>query len=283
MNATTTNTQTVKRCSDCNCTRPIEFFCGKRDFYKTCITCRNRRSDVGKAIPNEMLITLDEAIELIPSRYDDDEGTVIDRDSASINYSVDVYIRIDENMAAMDDEQLLTDIRTRVEGRDGYHYYQYFTKDTRLKYGNSFICACSQDYDTQRQVVDDRRKRICTRMDVSLCGGFIKGLIERRFEYVHLTIEHSIGHRAAPDSVNNDVDEDIRVYIQQNCTRMSAQDLYRDILGRFPNVLGSLKQSQVYYWWNQSFEHQYRLHNNQFTSADMLLDQVAGQGIMKVS
>ncbi|KAI9274602.1 hypothetical protein BDA99DRAFT_556013 [Phascolomyces articulosus] len=73
-------------------------------------------------------------------------------------------------MAAMDDEQLLTDIRIRVEGRDGYHYNQYFTKDTRLKYGNSFICACSQDYDTQRQVVDDRRKRICTRMGASFAS-----------------------------------------------------------------------------------------------------------------
>ncbi|KAI9244497.1 hypothetical protein BDA99DRAFT_529123, partial [Phascolomyces articulosus] len=205
MNATTTNTQTIKSCSDCNCTYPIELFYSKRDFYKTCIICHNRCSDVGKAILNKMLITLNKAIELIPSYYNDDEDTVIDRDSASINYSVDVYIRIDENMA--------------VEGRDGYHYYQYFTKDTWLKYRNSFI------------FVDDCQ------------DSFIKGLIKRHFEYIHLTIKHSIGHRAVPDSVNKNVDKDIRVYIQQNCTRI--------------------------------------LHNNQFTSANMLLDQVAGQGIMK--
>ncbi|KAI9274700.1 hypothetical protein BDA99DRAFT_498272, partial [Phascolomyces articulosus] len=208
----TTNTQTAKLCSDCNCTGPIELLCGKRDFYKTCITCRNRCSDVDKAIPNELLITLNEAIELIPLRYDDDEDTVIGRDSALINYSVD-----------------------------------YFTKYTRSKYGNSFICASSQDYDSQRQVLDDHRKRIGTCMDVSLCGGFINGLIERCFEYVHLSIEHFIGHHAASDSVNNNGDEDIRVYIQQNCTRMTAQDSYRDLLGMLPNVLGSLMQSQVYY------------------------------------
>ncbi|KAI7849552.1 hypothetical protein BDC45DRAFT_609476 [Circinella umbellata] len=64
--------------SDCECIRSIELFCGKRDFYKTCITCRNINSDVGKAISAVLLITLNEAIKLIPSRYDDDEEFHVD-------------------------------------------------------------------------------------------------------------------------------------------------------------------------------------------------------------
>ncbi|KAI7858088.1 hypothetical protein BDC45DRAFT_532368 [Circinella umbellata] len=125
MNPTTiTNNSTSRFCSDCKCIRSIELFCGKRDFYKTCITCRNKNSDVGKAIPAELLITTSEAIELIPSRYDDDEdmemdgNRVVTRDDRSISYSVDAYISFDDSMRAMDDQELLTHIRTRVQERE---------------------------------------------------------------------------------------------------------------------------------------------------------------------
>ena len=290
MNPTTiTNNSTSRFCSDCKCIRSIELFCGKRDFYKTCITCRNKNSDVGKAIPAELLITMSEAIELIPSRYDDDEGLemegnrAVTRDDRSISYSVDAYISFDDSMRAMDDRELLTHIRTRVQERDGYHYYQNFTNNTRLKYGNSFVCHCSQDADMQQQVLDNYRKRIRTRIETYNCGGFIRGLIERRFEYIHINIEHSTGHRAAPVIIDNTVDENIRIYIQQNCARIDAQDLYHDILERFPGVLGRIQQSQVYYWWNRSFEDQYRLHRDQFISAGMLLDRAVDHGVIMVS
>ncbi|KAI7855259.1 hypothetical protein BDC45DRAFT_506972 [Circinella umbellata] len=249
MNPTTiTNNSTSRFCSDCKCIRLIEF-------------------DVGKAIPAGLLITMSKAIELISSRYYDDEGMEMDsnrvgtRDDRSISYSVDAYISFDESMRPMDDQKL----------------------DTRLKYCHSFVFHCSQDADTQQQVSDDRRKRIRTRMETYNCGGFIRGLIERRFEYVHINIEHSTGHRAAPVITENTVDENIRTYIQQNCARMDAKDLYHDILGRFPGVLGRIQQSQVYYWWNRSFEDQYRLHRDQFISAGMLLHRAVDQGVIMVS
>ncbi|KAG2208187.1 hypothetical protein INT45_007640, partial [Circinella minor] len=178
-------------------------------------------------------------------------------------YSVDAYISFDDSMRAMDDQELLTHIHTHVQERDGYHYYQNFTSDTRLKY-----------------VSDDRCKRIRTWMETYNSGDFIRGLIERHFEYVHMNIEHSTGHHAAPVITDNRVDENIKNYMQQNCARMDAQDLYHDILGRFPSMLGRIQQSQVYYWWNRSFEDQYRLYRDQFISAGMLLGRAVDQGII---
>ncbi|KAI7847832.1 hypothetical protein BDC45DRAFT_541568 [Circinella umbellata] len=194
-----------------------------------------------KAIPAELLITLNEAIKLIPSCCDDDEGTEIDsnrlvtRDDRSISYSVDAYISFDDNMRVMDDQELLTHVRTR----DKYHYYQQSANDTRLKYSNSFVCHCSQDTDTHQKVSDDRRKRIRTRMKTYNCGGFIRGLIERRFKYVHVNIEHSTGNRAASLITDNRVDENMRNYIQQNCTRMDALRLLSRYTRTFSWCVGS--------------------------------------------
>ncbi|KAG2208191.1 hypothetical protein INT45_000721 [Circinella minor] len=62
-------------CTGCHCFKPTELFAGRQRQYKTCKTCRNHRSDVGKPIADDLLVTLEEALEMIPSRYDDDEIT----------------------------------------------------------------------------------------------------------------------------------------------------------------------------------------------------------------
>ena len=174
-----------------------------------------------------MVVTLDEALELMPSRYDDDE----------ITDSITAYIRLDQH--------LVIRIHASIEARDVYHYYQYFTPGTQLKFGNTFVCCCSQSSESQRQVPDDRRRRIYTRMEVFSCNGSINGMIDKPNGYVRITIEHSTRHRAAPHAINNNVDEDIRECIRQKCVTMNAKDLYLDILNTYPNTMGTLSQSQV--------------------------------------
>ncbi|KAG2214782.1 hypothetical protein INT45_011563 [Circinella minor] len=283
-NNTATNiTPATTYCTGCHCFKPTELFAGRQRQYKTCKTCRNRRSDVGKPIADDLLITLEEALEMIPSRYDDDEITETNREDASIDYSITAYIRLDQEMLDMDDQHLVTHIRTSIEARDGYHYYHYFMAATHLKFGSTFICCCSQSSESQRQVPDNRRRRIHTRMETFSCNGYINGMIDRPNSYVRITIEHSTGHRAAPSATNNNVDRELITYISEKCITMSAQDLYLDILTVYPNTMGTLTQAQVYYWWNKSFESQYKLHRNQFTSTEMHLDRAAARGVEKVS
>ena len=219
-NNTTTNiAPSTVYCTDCGCFKASEPFAGRQEQYKTCRTCRNYKSDGDKPITDDLLVTLDEALELIPPRYDDDEITEINWDHASIDYSITAYIRLDQEMLDLDDQHLITRIRASIEARDGYHYYQYFTPATQLKFGSTFFCCCSQSSESQRQVPDDRRRRIQTRMEAFSCNGSINGMIDRPNGYVCITIEHSTWHRAAPHAINNNVDEDIRGISAKNVLR----------------------------------------------------------------
>ena len=230
-------------CTGCRSFKAIELFTGRQRQYKTCRTCRNRKSDVGKPIADHLLITLEEALELIPSRYDDDEITEINRDHASIDYSITAYIRLEHEMLNLDDQHLVTRIRASIEARDGYHYYQYFTTGPQLKFDSTFVCCCSQSSESQRQVPDDRCRRIFTRIETFSCNGSINGMIDRANGYVRITIEHSTGNRAAPNAMNKNVDEDIREYIREKCITINAKDLYLDILNTYPSVMGNYRNT----------------------------------------
>ncbi|KAG2221748.1 hypothetical protein INT45_007154 [Circinella minor] len=100
--------------------------------------------------------------------------------------------------------------------------------------------------------------------------------------YVRVTIEYSTGHHAAPNATNDTVSREMITYISEKCITVSPQDLYLDILTMYPNIMGTLTQAQVYYWWNKSFEIQYKLHRNQFTSTEMHLDRAAPRGVEKI-
>ncbi|KAI9244989.1 hypothetical protein BDA99DRAFT_543853, partial [Phascolomyces articulosus] len=206
---------------------------GSHRNHRTCQRYRNRQSDVGKPISPEILCTMDEAIDMILSRDDNEH----------VAYSIDVYIRLDTNMLQLDGDQLLTYIRTRIE------------------FGRTFSCHCSQDQDAQRQVTDANRRRLDSRMETFTCGGRIDGMIDKHSSYVHLDIEHSIGHVPRPPNRN---------------------DLYRDILNQFPEAIGVLTQRQFYFWRNCAFESQYKLHRVQCTSAEILIDRATSQGVQKV-
>ena len=201
-NTATSTTQATTYCTGCHCFKPTELFAGRQRQYKTCKTCRSRRSNVGKPIAHDLLATLKETVNLIPSRYDNDETAEINRDDASIEYSFSAYIRLDQEMLDMDDQQLVTRIRASIEARDGYHYYQYFTPNTQLKFGSTFVCCCSQSSETQRQVPEDRLKRRHTRMETFNCNGTIHGMIDRPNRFVRVTIKHPTGHCAAPNTRN---------------------------------------------------------------------------------
>ncbi|KAI9248792.1 hypothetical protein BDA99DRAFT_542367 [Phascolomyces articulosus] len=272
MNTETTLANT-RLCKKCKCHRAIEMFAGNTREYRTCVICRNRESDVDKPVPEEWLISFEEALLLAPSRYDDDENiNTAHGERAFIEYTLDVYIHLDYELLELDEETILTRIRTRIEGRDGYHYYQEVTPSPALKFARSFCCRCSQDYDVQRQVLNVDRRRLDSRMETYLCGGHIQGMVDKRNRYAHINVEHSTGHPALPVSTMYQVNEEIRTHILQNCITMDAHALYLDILDRFPNTLGRLTQPQVYYWWNRSFETQYRLANNQYESARLLIE-----------
>ena len=82
----------------------------------------------------------EEAMRSITSRYDESKIAEIDRGYTSNNYSITAYIRFNQEMLDFDDQQLVTRIHTGSEARDGYHYYQYFTPGTQLKFGSTFVC-----------------------------------------------------------------------------------------------------------------------------------------------
>ncbi|KAG2221940.1 hypothetical protein INT45_013276 [Circinella minor] len=121
-NNTATNiTPATTYCISCHCFKPTELFAGRQRQYKTCKMCQNRRSDVGKPITDDLLVTLEEALEMISCHYDDDEIAETNRDDASIDYSITTYIRLDQEM--LDNQHLVTHICTSIEAHDGYHYY----------------------------------------------------------------------------------------------------------------------------------------------------------------
>ena len=272
-------------CRRCKTFRNVELFAGNQRDRKTCAICRGRDSDVDKPVPEDWLVTLEEALLLIPSRYDDQagNGTAMRGERAFIEYSLDVYIHLDEELIQMDEEHILAHICNAIEARDGYKYYREFTPNPSLKFARSFCCRCSQDYDVQRQVFNDDRQRIHTRMETYLCGGQVTGVIDKRNAYVHVSIEHSTGHPALPVSTMYKVSDEIQAHILANCITMDASALYLDILDRFPYTIGKLSQPQVYYWWNRSFESQYKLARNQYESATMLIERAEPQGVRKVS
>ncbi|KAI9255269.1 hypothetical protein BDA99DRAFT_607170 [Phascolomyces articulosus] len=142
-------------------------------------------------------------------------------------------------------DELLTDIRTRIEAIDGYHYYQEFTPNPRKKLDRTFSCR-------------------------------INGLIDKPNAYVHLKIKHSIGHIARPPIDIYNVDDEIRLHIEETASQY--------ILTRYPEqqALGVLTQPQVYYWWNCAFERQYKLDRVQFISTEMSIDRAITQGVQKV-
>ncbi|KAI9258883.1 hypothetical protein BDA99DRAFT_561255 [Phascolomyces articulosus] len=161
----------LRRCTGCKGNRPLEMFVANQETYNACQRCRNRQSDVGKPIAEELLCTMDKAMEMIPSRDDDDDH---------VTYTLNVYIRLDDDI-------------------------------------NLF------------------------------CGSRINGLIDKRNANIHLNIEHSIGHIARPPIEIYNVDDEIRLHIEENSITMSATTLYQDILTRYPEqALGVLTQPQVF-------------------------------------
>ncbi|KAI9253477.1 hypothetical protein BDA99DRAFT_519934 [Phascolomyces articulosus] len=202
------------------------------------------------AVPEEWLISFDEALSLLPSRYDDDENNnTAHGERAFIEYTLDVYIHLDDELLELDEEFILARIP--------------------LKFARSFCCRCSQDYDVQRQVFNVDRRRLDSRMETYFCGGHIQGLIDKRNRYAHINVEHSTGHPTLSVPTMYQVNEEIRIHILQNCIKMDAHAL--------------LTQPQVYYWWNGSFETQYKLANNQYGSARLLIERALPHGVDKVS
>ncbi|KAG2218866.1 hypothetical protein INT45_001689 [Circinella minor] len=175
-------------CRRCKTFRNVELFAGNQRDRKTCAICRGRDSDVDKPVPEDWLVTLEEALLLIPSRYDDQagNGTAMRGERAFIEYSLDVYIHLDEELIQMDEEHILAHICNAIEARDGYKYYREFTPNPSLKFARSFCCRCSQDYDVQRQVFNDDRQRIHSRMETYLCGGQVTGVIDKRNAVDHV-------------------------------------------------------------------------------------------------
>ena len=66
--ATATNKRYCRRCKTFH---NVELFAGNQRDHRTYAICRGRDSDVDKAVPEDWLITLEQALSLIPSRYDD--------------------------------------------------------------------------------------------------------------------------------------------------------------------------------------------------------------------
>ena len=215
-----------------------------------CAICWGCDSDVNKAVPKDWLITLEEALSLIPSCYNDqaENATTIHRERAFIEYSLDVYICLDEQLLQIDEEQILAHICMAIENWDGYKYYREFTPNCTMKFAHSFCCHCSQDYDVQWQVFNDDHRQIDFRVGTYFYGGQVTGVINKCNTYAHISIKHSSGHPVLPISTIYNVNEDIHMHILSNYITMDASALYIYTLDRFPYMIGKLSQPQVYYW-----------------------------------
>ena len=156
-----------------------------------------------QAVKDNTASYIGKTLELIPSRYDDDEVTDISRIRASIDHSITAYIRLDQEMLDLDDKRLVIRIPASIEARDGYHYYQYVTPGTQLKSASTFVYCCPQSSESQRQVPYDRCRHIHTWMEAFICSGSINGMVDRPNGYVRITNEHLTGHRTAPHAIND--------------------------------------------------------------------------------
>ncbi|KAI9490493.1 hypothetical protein BDB00DRAFT_551564, partial [Zychaea mexicana] len=186
--------ENVQFCSNCKCeNQPVELFVGKTRNYKTCRLCRERQSDVGKPIPDQLLVTMEEVEAMIPSRTD-----LPSANDTLEGYSLDVYVQLDEQLSTMADQELTAAIVGRIQAIDGYNYYHVSRTEPGKKFSWSFLHKCSQDFDVQHQVPDGDRLRLHTRMETFLCGGYIKGLVDKPNGYFYLHVEHTHAHQTAP-------------------------------------------------------------------------------------
>ncbi|KAI9498500.1 hypothetical protein BDB00DRAFT_935661 [Zychaea mexicana] len=258
-----------KRYSNCKSYRPLLFFVGNRQDYNTCRKCHQSQSDVGKPIAEQLLLTVDEVLELIPSRQN--LRNVAD---SLEDYSLDAYVQLDDDMLALSDSQLVINIRDCIQAVDGYHYYEAYRTEPRRKFGYSFLFRCSQDFHVQDQAAV--RLRLYRRMPTFLCNGRISGMVGRVNGYFHLNIEHSCGHEAAPAVENNAVPQNVRAYIAANAIDLDAQQLHLSTRSDKNNagasvLLGVPVNLRPIY-----------TARHQFRSAETLVGRAADKGVRKI-
>ncbi|KAI9494218.1 hypothetical protein BDB00DRAFT_928341 [Zychaea mexicana] len=168
----------------------------------------------------QLLLTVDEVLELIPSRQN-----LRDVADSLEDYSLDA---------------LLTDTIT--------------TKHTKQNHEKSSAILSFFDARKILHVQDQAavRLRLYRRMPTFLYNGRISGMVGRVNGYFYLNIEYSYGHEAAPAVENNAVPQNVRAYIAAHAIDLDAQQLHRNIIRQFRQETTRITQGQVYHWECQS-------------------------------
>ena len=181
----------------------------------------------------------------------------------------------------MDDKDVIGMIITAVESCDEFHYMVKNIAEPELDCDISFTAYChrSQRYQCARQF---NRQRYDPRLPTFNCGGIVKGKILRERGCIQLLVMHSEHRRidSERETLRQDVPVEAREYIAARSNTLDAVDLYDDVVAHFPN--SDITRMQVYYWWNKSFQHQYRLNDDQVLSCRALLERHNANGFNEV-
>lgn len=282
------------QCTRCHCWRnPDQYETADLSATGRSNTCwRCRESQTPKLISEELIIDLDEFSTSYPSvdTIEIDDGV---QEFVSLQFKG--YVRCEEvrDLSRRTSRDNFEDFKriakqyvSLVESCDEYRYYIKNVgapiKQKRIR----FTAYCIQDSSIQNQETDDNaRTRYRRRMETYPCGGTIEGVIDLINFCVHLDINHNHTDRHPPppyEEVDDEATtEQIRHFIRQHAREHDryVTDIHASLIRTYPTSTVSL--GQVYYWWNKEMETQYKLVENQFESARMLIE--GEPGFYKVS
>jgi hypothetical protein len=276
-----TPTPTHRYCRGCKLEQLLALFEGNRRQYKTCFVCRNRQTPV-LAPPQQLLRLSDITSEFLELNERGDDGVCLDVD-----------VLLDDNLRSLTDEQVKEFILDNVKLLDGYEYFWKHTGNPELQFGVTFEAVCSQDtkgklckkglkvtdslqhYIVCQHVDESRLQRRYQRTEPFDCQGKVTGFINRRHNWIHITVTHLLDHptpanmelrmlRASPmpQSIKDFIESEV------NIDDLNAVGLYEKVVANFGYVV---TRSQVLNAWHKGFRNLYKKHEDQLVSSRLLV------------
>jgi hypothetical protein len=255
--------------------KDVSLFAGRIDGHSTCRPCRNKRTPIPVAPARDEMITLDELDDHYFDLNDED-----DDDADEHNICFDGHIHLDDSQINNTNKEIIASIFDKVEQVSGYKYTSKGVANPRKRRAIAFYGWCAQRSDVNRQIPDDQTRRFCERMQTYDCGGELKGVLHKDQRWATLTVTHGSSHPRHQEDRRPQTTMEVRNFITANTDNNTSPALYRLVQRTFgPETT----RSQVAYWRQQAMESRYRLHDDQFTSSKLLVENYGNQGFEQVS
>jgi hypothetical protein len=258
--------------------KDLSFFAGRIAGYSTCRACRNKRVPIPVAPSRDAMITLNELDDHYFDLSDDDDED--DDPDDNNNVCFDGHIYLDDSQISNTSKEIIDSIFEKVEQISGYKFASKGVANPRKRFSIAFYGWCAQRTDLNRQVPDDQTRRYCDRMETYDCGGEMKGVLHKDQRWVILTVKHGSSHPRHQEDRRPLTTPEVRNFILANSNNSTSPALYRLVQRTFgPETT----RSQVAFWRQRAMESRYRLHDDQFASSKMLVENYGSQGFDQVS